>query len=1056
MRRTRQRSHPQSVSFFGLRAATALAGLTCLLTGACDRQPQKPAAEHVTRLIPGLVDTRSLAPGEGKLYRAALAAGEVLHLQVRQRGLDVVIDFPAGERPAIDLPYGGWVAEELWWRADQRQTLRLEVRALAGRGDYRLTVERLGPGDGVDRRRVEAFWLTRTGSSQLAARRPNEARGSLERALELWRGTDTPVGEAVAWGELARARSDSGDDEGAQDAFARALALLEPTPERTLLGRLQHRRGRALNAGWQLEAAASDYRAAKALAGESGDGYGEALATNDLAVLHDIQGELRAACDGYGRAHQLFAELGFARSAAMAQLNLGRCFMKLGALPEALATLLGALHSAEPLGAADGLRADALREIGWWHRLERQPERALVYLRRALELVPEAAGTLDRLGTVHADLGELATARRCYAQALEKVRGIALEEAHVRANLCRLEELAGRDAEGLEQCRKALPVFTRLGATGTAAQVLLLSARIERRRQRLRAAEALAERALLLIESQRPLTGDTRLRSAFLAERLDVYETLIDLRMELRAREPAAGWEARALQVSEQTRARSLLDLLSAERVDAARRVDPLQRRVEQELLARIDGRARNLAARGLAQGPPEAGAQMELAALEQQLAALRRKLRRVAPSYAALIRPQPPDIAKIQALLDRETVLVVYHLGERASYLWRVDRVGLEGYRLANRSFLERLAEAWYGLLADPGQRWAGGDPERRRARQLSARLLEPIAAELSRGRRLVIVADGALQRIPFAALPSPLESARGRPLIVDHEIVTAPSAAVLGVLRQLTAGRRAADGLLAVVADPVYGPRDDRLPNSAPVPPPVPRYRRLPSAAAEARDLLALAAGGPTLLLAGFEARRDRVMAGALEGFRIVHFATHAETQATPGRPLGLVLSRLDEGGRPIEGILGLQELYGLRLPAELVVLSACGTALGEEIRGEGLLGLSRGFMHACTPRVVVSLWAIRDRAARELMGRFYQALLRDRTGPAEALRRAQASMWRDGWPVHDWAAFVLQGDWRPFPVTAGSGEDLSIRKATRAGESCLEVQSPGGSPRVPDPIP
>ncbi|MCP4659316.1 MAG: CHAT domain-containing protein [bacterium] len=785
-------------------------------------------------------------------------------------------------------------------------------------------------------------------------------------------------------------------------------------------------------------------------------------------MLHDIRGELQAACDGYGRARQLFAELGFARSAAVAQLNLGRCFMKLGTLPEALATLLGALHSAEPLSAASGLQADALREIGWWHRLERQPEKALVYLRRALELVPEAAGTLDRLGTVHADLGELATARRFYAQALEKVRGIALEEAHVRANLCRLEELAGRDAEGLEQCRKALPVFTRLGATGTAAQVLLLSARLERRRQRLRAAEALAERALLLVESQRPLAGDTRLRSAFLAERLDVYETLIDLRMELRTREPAAGWEARALQVSELTRARSLLDLLGAERVDAARRVDPLLRRAEQELLARIDGRARNLAARSLDQGQPEAGAEMELAALEEQLAALRQKLRRVAPSYAALSQPQPPDIPEIQALLDDDTVLVVYHLGERASYLWRVDRAQLEGYRLvANRSLLEHLAESWYSLLADPGQRWATGDPERRRARQLSARLLGPIAAELPRWRRLLIVADGALQRIPFAALPSPVDAARGRPLIVDHEIVTAPSVAVLGVLRRLTAGRRAADGfprrgtnggLLAVVADPVYERSDDRLPN--PAPPgslPAPRYRRLPSAAEEARDLLALAAGEPTLLLAGFEARRDRVMAGALEGFRIGHFATHAQTEATPGRPLGLVLSRFDERGRPVEGILGLQELYGLHLPAELVVLSACGTALGEEIRGEGLLGLSRGFMHAGTPRVVVSLWAVRDRATRELMGRFYQALLRDRTSPAEALRRTQASMWRDGWPIHDWAAFVLQGDWRSFPVNAELGGTFFSSNANKGGGIVSGDSEPRELPESPrsDPL-
>jgi CHAT domain-containing protein len=239
-----------------------------------------------------------------------------------------------------------------------------------------------------------------------------------------------------------------------------------------------------------------------------------------------------------------------------------------------------------------------------------------------------------------------------------------------------------------------------------------------------------------------------------------------------------------------------------------------------------------------------------------------------------------------------------------------------------------------------------------------------------------------------------------------------------VLSILRRQSAQRIPASGLLAVVADAVYAGNDERLPG--------PLWRaweedlpRLPGSAGEARDLLELAGAGPVRLLDGFEARRDRVLDGALAEFRIVHFATHARTQAADGRPLGLVLSRFDKAGRPLDDMLGLAELYNLALPAELAVLSACSTILGEDVAGEGLMGLTRGFMHAGATRVVVSLWDVRDSAARESMRRFYRALLIDGAAPGEALRQAQASMWRDGWPVRDWAVFVLQGDWRPFPI-------------------------------------
>ncbi|MGH9855441.1 MAG: CHAT domain-containing protein, partial [Blastocatellia bacterium] len=128
-------------------------------------------------------------------------------------------------------------------------------------------------------------------------------------------------------------------------------------------------------------------------------------------------------------------------------------------------------------------------------------------------------------------------------------------------------------------------------------------------------------------------------------------------------------------------------------------------------------------------------------------------------------------------------------------------------------------------------------------------------------------------------------------------------------------------------------------------------------------------------------------------------------------------IVLSLVDQQGRPQDGFLRLHDIYNLNLPAELVVLSACDSALGREIKGEGLVGLTRGFMYAGAARVAASLWKVDDEATAELMAQFYQRMLNDRMSPAAALREAQIAIWRQPrWNApYYWAAFVMQGEWK-----------------------------------------
>jgi CHAT domain-containing protein len=290
-------------------------------------------------------------------------------------------------------------------------------------------------------------------------------------------------------------------------------------------------------------------------------------------------------------------------------------------------------------------------------------------------------------------------------------------------------------------------------------------------------------------------------------------------------------------------------------------------------------------------------------------------------------------------------------------------------------------------------------------------------------------VVGDGALRYIPFAALPEP---GRGAPLLVRHEVVYLDSPSVLALQRKRLAGRQRAPLELAVVADPVFDSADPRLakPAAGLSPRPAQDLRRsaddlglrgldrLPESGREAAALLALAPRSRSLVLTGLAANKETVLSGALSRYRIVHFATHGLIHPSHPELSGLVLSQVDERGRPRDGFLHIYELQKLRLSADLVVLSACRTALGKEVPGEGLIGMSRGFMEAGAPRLVASLWSVGDRSTAELMRRFYQHMLDDsRSTPAAALREAQLSMLRDPqWsdPYH-WAPFVLQGEWR-----------------------------------------
>ncbi len=302
---------------------------------------------------------------------------------------------------------------------------------------------------------------------------------------------------------------------------------------------------------------------------------------------------------------------------------------------------------------------------------------------------------------------------------------------------------------------------------------------------------------------------------------------------------------------------------------------------------------------------------------------------------------------------------------------------------------------------------------------------------------KRLLIVSDGALQYLPFAALPAPDTIGKNNPpvpLLVRHEIVNLPSASTLTIIRQDLNGRKPASKRLAVIANPVFSANDERVKTEVSPLPTNPNdldnlaltrstlevgisFQRLPFTRKEGDRILSLIPAPQSQSAFDFAANRATATSQELSQYQIVHFATHGILNSQNPELSGVVLSLVDEKGTPQNGFLRLRDIFNLNFPAELIVLSACETGLGQEVKGEGVVGLTRGFMYAGATRVLVSLWSVDDQGTSELMSRFYKKMLQEGQKPAAALRAAQIEMWQNPqWKdPYYWAAFTLQGEWK-----------------------------------------
>lgn len=851
----------------------------------------------------------------------------------------------------VDSPTGGHGSEEVFLLAETAGEYRI---AIEGGGPYRARVAALRLASGADRRNAVA---ERVYHHARVMAKSGHDRKRLESMFLSAAGTWAVLGllqrEADAWDRIGRLRSGAADWSGARDAWRRARNLYRRAGARRFEAVTLDKLGNLLWESGNLEEARRSWAESVPIWHGLKDPDNEVASANRVCQMIHLRGYAREALDCYERSLRSFRQ---PEMQAIVRIDQGTLYTSLGELTHALDAygqalpLLREPKDRKILSAALNQLGAAYLKMGAAHRALARFEAALSAARESHDLQAEAVA-LNGMGLAWQKAGRLDDASLPFRRALAlfEAQGDVAGQGTIWSNLGWLRLAQRETRPALDAFQKALELSAASGNRLARAAAFSGMARVERRRGNRIAARDLVERALRVAESVRSDAGGAGppmptqggllvdlIKASYLASRQEDHEFLIDLLVE-------SGRDDEALEASERSRARSLLD--------------------------------------NLTNGRPQ----------------------------AALSLPE------IRALLDRDTVLLEYAPGDERSHLWWVARDGYGRVDLPGRSVLEPAVRRVHETskvrpvpgLAGPG-RWAA---------ELSRILLAPIASRIQ-GKQLLVVAPDILHSVPFEALPDP--SFPADPLIVRHLVNRLPSASVLKKLRERKAARKPPAGLLSALGDPVSGDADERLPaGTHGYGDAEGRLPRLPDAGREVGGILKLARschpGRKILGATGFGATRDLALRGALGDSSLVHLAAHGLVDPERPERSALLLSRFDSRGRRREGRLTAEDVRRLDIPADLVVLSACQTALGRDLRGEGPMGLTHAFLSAGASGVVVSLWNVDDRVTAVLMEHFYRGLLVDGLPPAGALRQAQLALRRDRrWSApYYWAGFVLEGD-------------------------------------------
>ncbi len=901
----------------------------------------------------------------------------------------------------------------------------------------------------VEDKTGEAVILNNIGAVHDALGDRQQALNYYNQSLPLRREVGDKTGEAATLNNIGGIYDSLGDKSKALNYYNQSLALSREVKDKGGEATTLNNLGRVYNDLGDKQQALKYYNQSLPLRRQVEDKGGEAVTLNNIGGVYNDLGDKSKALNYYNQSLVLSRQVGDKAQEAVTLNNIGGIYSALGDREQALKYYNQSLPLRRQVEDKTG-EAVTLNNIGRIYDALGDKQQALKYYNQSMPLRQQVgdrtgqAVTLNNIGRVYDSWGDKQQALKYYNQSLPLSQqvGDKAGEATTLNNIGGVYNDLGDKSKALKYYNQSLPLRRQMRDQAGEAVTLYNIAYLERNQGNLKQSLIQIEAAIKIIENLRTKITNEQLRTSYFASQQNIYQFSNDLLMQLHKQYPTQGYDALALQSSEKYRSRSLLDLLTEANADIRQGVEPKLLKAERNLQQRLDvTEKRRLELYNTGQYTPEQAQVLEneLALLHKDYQNVQAQIRDISPKYAALTQPQPLSLKEIQQqVLDDNTVLLEYSLGEERSYLWAVSKTSMSSYELPKRAEIEKIVKQfnyllkirYYRLTANKDIDESSGLGAFRSSdvlEKLSQMLLKPIAEKI-KNKRLVIVSDGALQYLPFSALPEPGTVGKNiKPLLENHEITYLPSASTLAVIRREHRERKIPPKTLAVIADAVFSNDDDRLTkiNHQPIPKqsipfinPNFSFERLSFTRKEAEAILALVTDkSQTLQALDFAANRAFVTSSQLSDYRIIHFATHGILDTENPALSGVVLSLFNEKGRVENGFLRLQDIFNLKLPAELIVLSACETGLSKEIKGEGLVGLARGFMYAGSPRVLVSMWSVDDEATSELMKRFYTKILKQRLTPAAALRAARLELWKDekySAPYY-WAGFTLQGEWR-----------------------------------------
>ena len=767
------------------------------------------------------------------------------------------------------------------------------------------------------------------------------------------------------------------------------------------------------------------------------DKAAEIHATHSMGYLLTQTGDVQGSLDVNLQAGEGWKLLKNERLELISANRIGYIWLETGEYEKAIARFKEGAKIARKINSGVH-EANSIRNIGEAYFLMGQPETAKIYFEQALPLYSELkipkkeAVILNDLGQIYMAFGDYQKGIEYLQKALnvQEKEGYRIKTIPFYMSLGNAYLKTGETEKAGGFFVQANSLANEMGSRTHLVESFYHLANIENDRGNLDEAINNLENGLEIIEKTRAEIRNKALRTTYFSTVQNFYELYTDLLIKRSRRDKNAADVALAFEMSERSRARSLNDLLEEAKVNLRHGVDRQLLEKKRDLTDEINAKYQAIESLADRKSKEEEIDEInrEILDLEFGLEKLNLEIRRENPRYANLTKSRTLSAKEIQNLLDEQSVLLEYKLGTKRSFLWIVSKDSIEVFDLPNRDLIEQKADSFYNLIV------ANKKDEPAKVNNLSKDLgkilLAPLADKIG-GKRLVIVADGILQYSPFSALESPKSVESATQLLVEtNEIVVLPSASVLAQLRENQPITARNNKTIAIFADPVFDTQDSRIAKNSKselqnvaLAKTLRDFKfgetlpRLLASREEARVISKFVDDKNASVRLGFDANLENIENADLSDYQILHFATHGLLNTSRPELSGLVFSLYDKKGESQDGFLSLNDIYNLDISSDLVVLSACQTALGKDVRGEGLIGISRGFLYAGSNRIVASLWKVDDSATAEFMKLFYKNHLENKMSASAALRQAKIEMKkipRYKSPYY-WSAFTLLGEWK-----------------------------------------